>query len=370
MSKTNYALDSGDELPQIEAPELAYRPVEPKNGPLRIGLIGCGGISETHLQAYRQAGYQVPILCDRNLSKAEHCRDQFYPQAEVTADYQTVLDRADIEIVDLTPHPAERSELIEAALLKGKHVLSQKPFVTDLNVGRQLVELAHSQGLKLAINQNGRWAPHFAYLREVVRAGLIGRVSAVRLAVHWDHNWIRETPFDQVHHILLYDFGIHWFDFACSLLEGRQARSVYATVTRSPTQQATPPLLAQAVIDYDDAQVSLVLDADTPVGPEDHTFIVGSSGSAQARGPDLSRQAVTVATASGQFSPQLEGTWFPDGFHGAMAELMCAIEEDRPPLHSARENLTTLSLCFAAVESAERHQPVDPLSVAELVKKC
>ena len=363
MSKTNYALDSGAQLPRIEAPELAYRPLPPPGRVMRIGLIGCGGISETHLQAYRQAGYEVPILCDQILQNAQRRRDEFYPEAEVTTDYRQVIERPDIEIVDLTPHPAERAELIEAALLGGKHVLSQKPFVTDLSVGRRLIDLAEARGLKLAVNQNGRWAPHFAYLREAIRAGLIGRVSAIRLAVHWDHNWIHGTPFDQVRQILLYDFGIHWFDFACSLMEGRPARSVYASINRTPSQQATPPLLAQAVIDYDDAQVSLVLDGDTTVGPEDHTFVVGSAGTARSQGPDLSRQTVTIMTEKGQFSPQLEGTWFPAGFHGAMAELMGAIEQDRPPLHNARDNLSTLSLCFAAVHSTQQHRPVDPAGV-------
>jgi predicted dehydrogenase len=366
MTKTNYALDSGNQLPGIEAPELPYRPLEPKDLSLRIGLVGCGGISETHLQAYRQAGYDVAVLCDQVLENAQRRRDEFYPQAEVTSDYWQVIERADIDIVDLTPHPEERAELIEAALNRGKHVLSQKPFVTDLNVGRRLVDLAESSGLTLAVNQNGRWAPHFAYLREVVRAGLIGRVSAIRLGFHWDHNWIQGTPFDQVQQILLYDFGIHWFDFASSLMEGRPVRTVYASITRTPTQQATPPLLAQAVIDYDDAQVSLVLDGDTPVGPEDQTFIVGSKGTARSQGPDLSRQSVTIQTETGQFSPQLEGTWFPDGFHGAMAELMCAIEEDRPPLHNARDNLATLALCFAAVQSSQQHRPVDPAEVTGL----
>jgi hypothetical protein len=44
----------------------------------------------------------------------------------------------------------------------------------------------------------------------------------------------------------------------------------------------------------------------------------------------------------------LEGVWFPDGFHGAMAELLCAFEERREPEHSARNNLRSLALCFAA----------------------
>ena len=91
-----------------------------------------------------------------------------------TDDFESLLRRDDIEVFDITPHPAERVPLVEAALKAGKHVLSQKPFVVDLDTGERLVELADKNGVKLAVNQNGRWAPHFAYMREAVRAGLVG----------------------------------------------------------------------------------------------------------------------------------------------------------------------------------------------------
>ncbi|GAK59866.1 probable NADH-dependent dehydrogenase related protein [Candidatus Vecturithrix granuli] len=71
---------------------------------------------------------------------------------------------------------------------------------------------------------------------------------------------------------------------------------------------------------------------------------------------------MTLATPDGLASPALEGVWFPDGFHGAMAELLCAIEE-----HSARNNLRSLALCFAALQSAEQHEPVIPGTVHKLV---
>ena len=49
---------------------------------------------------------------------------------------------------------------------------------------------------------------------------------------------------------------------------------------------------------------------------------------------------MTLTTRAGNgASPALKGDWFPDGFHGTMGELLCAIEEDREPINSARENL-------------------------------
>jgi predicted dehydrogenase len=48
----------------------------------------------------------------------------------------------------------------------------------------------------------------------------------------------------------------------------------------------------------------------------------------------------------------------PDGMGGTMGELLCAIEEGREPGHSARNNLKSLELCFAALASADSGQPV------------
>jgi hypothetical protein len=93
---------------------------------------------------------------------------------------------------------------------------------------------------------------------------------------------------------------------------------------------------------------------------------VGNHGAAHSEGPTTSHQRVELTTASGIASPRLKGAWFPDGFHGTMAELLSAIAEKREPTISARNNLASLALCFAAVASAERGEPVVPGSVRKL----
>ena len=160
-----------EEVAEIDAPVLDYRPPVPKGPVAPIGLIGCGGIARNHLEAYREQGYPVAVLCDINLEAARALRDEFFPEADVTTEASEVLGRDEIAVVDLATHPDHRLLLIEQALEAGKHVLSQKPFVTDLDEGQRLIELAESKGLKLAVNQNGRWAPYVSYLRQAVAKG-------------------------------------------------------------------------------------------------------------------------------------------------------------------------------------------------------
>lgn len=332
-------------------------------------MIGCGGIAASHLRAYRHAGYSVTALCDSTLSKAQARREEFYSDAITTTDYREVLACDDIEVVDIATHPAERVPLIEAALHAGKHVLSQKPFVLDLETGVRLADLAEAKGLKLAVNQNGRWAPHFSYIHCAIEAGLIGEVTSLDFCVQWDHNWIKDLPFNNIHHVVLYDFAIHWFDMA-SLLINKSPRRVTASVARSPSQEATPPLLAQALVEYEDAQATLTFNADTRIGGDDRTGIVGTKGVLRSSGPSLSEQVVELTTAAGTATPALEGTWFMEGFIGTMGELLCAIEEDRNPSNSARQNLQGLELCFAACASADSGQPQTPGEVRQVPESC
>lgn len=361
----DYSLSGGGVARHGEAPVLPYRPPQPEKRHV-IGFIGCGGISEYHLAAYQHAGFHVAALCNRTLEKARQRQARFYPGAAIYTDWRDLLRRDDIAVVDIATHPAERVEIIEAAIRAGKHVLSQKPFVLDLVTGGRLVALAEERGVRLAVNQNGRFAPHFAYARQAVAAGLIGRVTSAHFSIHWDHSWTVGTPFEEIHHLILWDFAIHWFDLINLFFAGRTPRRVFASATRAAGQRGRPPMLAQALVDFDDGQASLVFDANLQWGKEDRTLIGGSQGAIISVGPNLQEQVVTLHTAAGSASPQLEGTWFREGFQGAMAELLCAIEQNREPLNNARDNLRSLALSFAAIASATSGQPQVPGEAQQL----
>ncbi|MDR3691429.1 MAG: Gfo/Idh/MocA family oxidoreductase [Fimbriimonas sp.] len=356
MAETNYEITSGDRERHVAALKFPYKPSNPKSYKPKIGLLGCGGITETHLTAYRAAGYDVVALCDKVQERAESRRSKFFPNATVYTDSRAVLDRKDIEVVDIATHPEDRVELIELALRSEKHVLSQKPFVTDLNTGERLVSLAEEMGRRLAVNQNGRWSPHFSYMRQAIQAGVIGDVLGAHLAVHWNHDWVAGTPFDKIKHVILYDFAIHWFDILCCFMGDRPALSVFASEMNAKGQASKPALLAQTLVEYDGAQATMVFDGFTRYGTLDNAIITGTKGTIYSTGPDLGRHKVTVTTPLGSSSPSLEGSWFPDGFHGSMGELLCAIEENREPGNSAKNNLKSLALCFAALRSAETSQ--------------
>jgi len=367
-TQDEYSLNKKTSEQKIAAPKLDYQPREPKNYTPNIALIGCGGITQTHLTAYKEAGYSVVALCDINRDNAKKRQQEFYPEAKIYTNHAEVLKRDDIEVLDIATHPPERVPLIKEALNARKHVLSQKPFVLDLDTGEKLADLADRKGVKLAINQNGRWSPHFSYIRNAVRQGVIGDLVSAHVRVHWDHTWIAGTPFENIRDIILYDFAIHWFDFVATLLGERPVMRVHATKTRALGQTLAPPMLAQSLIEFEGGQASLVFDACLPYGMDDATYIGGTKGSIKSAGPHLGEQKLTLYLENGIATPKLKGSWFPGGFHGTMAELLCAIEDNREPQNGARNNLKSLALCFAAIAASTDGEAKVPGEVRKLPK--
>ncbi len=358
--KNDYGLSPEKSFEKIAAPSIQYLPSKPKNYNPKIALIGTGGISEYHLKAYQKCGFQVTALANRTLEKAKTLRDKYFPEASVHKNYQEILKVDEIEVIDVTPHPSDRLPILYDCLNAGKHVLSQKPFVLDIEDGKKLADLADKKGIKIAINQNGRWAPHFSYMRNAIGQGLIGEVTSLDFSLQWDQTWIMGIPnFEKMDNLILFDFAIHWFDITACMIQDKKPIRIYSSTTRHAKQLFQPPALASVIIDYPETQVRMSFNAHCTKGEKDSTTIIGTEGSLRSHGPGLNDQPkMEIHLQNGSTHIPLQGSWFESGFQGTMCELLCSIEENRNPYHSARNNLKTLELCFAADNSVKLGKPV------------
>jgi predicted dehydrogenase len=355
---------------EIPLPPLPYQPQCPADYRPKIGLIGCGGITEKHLQAYQKDGLEVVMLCDKKMARAEARRDQFYPSAEVTTDYRDLLNFPEIEVLDIATQPVDRPPIIEDALRARKHVLSQKPFVLDLATGERLANLAREQGVKLAVNQNGRWAPYFSYLRQAVASGYLGNLATIEMALAWDHSWIKGTPFETVEHIMLFDFAIHWFDICSCLLPTQSVRSVYALESKAHGQPIESPMVTSVMLDYGTTVATMSFNGFSTRDNREFLRVVGDRGAYTGQGKIIEISKVELAYDNYHATGILEGEWFPDGMRGAIGELLTAIQENRDPSNSAESALQGLRLCFAAIESARQGRPINPAEVTAAGPGC
>jgi predicted dehydrogenase len=273
----------------------------------------------------------------------------------------------EIEIVDVATRPDVRPELIRRAIDAGKHVLAQKPLALEVDAARSLVDEAEDRGVKVAVNQNGRWSPPWRIATLLIEQGAIGEVVAVTHLHDRPLPPLVGTHFDELEHFVIYDYFVHWIDICRCWFAGNTVETVRALDHRTPDQpdETKSPWAAWVAIQYADGASALI----RSVGeartkrPSCPFWVHGTEGTIRGSvllGSDfveLEREGVTCGYT-------LDGAWYPDGFAGALGELVCAIAEDREPFNSARHNLLTLAMTLAACRSAE--QGGRPVALDEL----
>ena len=348
--------------------DIDFAPPVPKNTSRGIGIVGCGWIASIQLAAYRDAGYNVVALTDIIRDKAEALRDAFYPDATVYSKIESLLADDRVEVVDITTHVDVRPALVRLALNAGRHVLSQKPFVIALDEGEELCALADERDVTLAVNQNGRWAPHFAVLLAAARAGTFGAITSADFANHWPHDHIigEKEAFATMADLILYDFGIHYFDIIATLIKAEPTR-VFAQVAPRSGQLITAPTNAQVLISFPDTLASVIFRGGEARGERGSYRVNGTDATMLHEGNWLGGSSVRVITGSADREESetimIKEDWFGPGTTGTMGELLLSLDEHRAPSNTGRSAIKALELCFAAIESSRTGQPVIPGTV-------
>jgi predicted dehydrogenase len=335
---------------------LDYRPSFPPEYSPGIGVVGCGHIVKAaHLPAYTKYGLDVVGVYDVAPEATSGVAEEFGVR-HVFESLDELLARPEIEVVDIATHPSVRLELVRRALAAGKHVLAQKPFALDLAEARAVVDEAERRGVRLAVNQNGRWAPPWRLATMLIEEGAVGEVFAVTHLYDRDFRFVLGMHYDRIEHLLVYDYSIHWIDISRCWLDGKTPRSVQALEYRTPAQPAESeaPWGAWVEIQYTDGASAMIrsIGGSATSRPGCPFWIHGTEGT--IRGSILLGSDYLELERDGVFSRyDPEGSWYVDGFGGTMGELLCAIAEEREPSNSARNNLLTLQLTLDACRSAE-----------------
>jgi predicted dehydrogenase len=142
---------------------------------LGIGVVGAGrwaGLA--HLPGWaRDERCRIVGVCDREPERAAAAADQ-YGAAVITGDYRVLLDRDDIDVIDVVTGDGEHFGVNLAAVEAGKHVLSEKPVAHDHHDVRGLAELARAKGLKTKVGFTFRYSPAVRYLKDLLTRGDLG----------------------------------------------------------------------------------------------------------------------------------------------------------------------------------------------------
>ncbi|MEO5683085.1 MAG: Gfo/Idh/MocA family oxidoreductase [Chitinophagaceae bacterium] len=158
---------------------------------LSIGILGLGEGRSTISAAMRSTRLVLKTICDRN---AELCRkraDEFNMH-EYTTEYQDMLDDKNIDIIAIYTPDHLHAAHIKQALLHNKHVVCTKPFIDDLAVAKELIDLQEQTGKKIFVGQSSRFFEPYKKQRADFEEGIIGDLITIESHYNADHRWFLE----------------------------------------------------------------------------------------------------------------------------------------------------------------------------------
>jgi len=328
--------------------------------PLRVGIVGCGRIAETHLSILAKMGNaDVAAVCDLNPEAAAETARRF----GVPRHYRSpagMLEAEHLDVVHVLTPPQSHLEITRLAAGDGCHVYVEKPMAVDAGEAQAMVAAAESAGVLLCVGHNHLYDPVVIEARRHLEAGALGELvcaesyygfdlssnrAAVYMTAAGQHHWTFKLPGGLYQNLLPHPLSV--------LLDVVGEAGEVATVTRDlkvVPYQSSDELRALVQAEKAMGVVSLSLAASprfqylNVFGTKATLFVdilnkiivrqstAGPVPKALSRGLSNFRwgRRIMAGTLRGM-AKVLLGRWTPyDGTEILMREFYSAIHEERP----------------------------------------
>lgn len=338
---------------------------------IKVAMLGCGAITrERHAPEYHQNPLaEIGGFWDPDAGRAQQMRAAY--GGIVYESFEAMLADETLDAISVCSPNNTHCDRTTRALMAGKHVLCEKPMAQSLRETRLMMEAQEKSGKVLMIGHNQRMVAAHRKAKELLQAGMIGRVLFFqtnfkhRGPEYWSIDSTPGTWFfsrEKAHFGALGDLGAHKLDLI-RFLTDREIETVFATMLTLDKRYADGGL-----IDLEDNAVcqfrmegglcGIMHVSWTNYGLEDNsTIIYGDQGVMKIFGDysddivvelrDRSRVKFDVGEISTN-TKQLKS--------GVIDEFIAAITEHRPPLVTGRDGHNTLAVIVSAVESAQKGQ--------------
>ncbi|NUQ30605.1 MAG: Gfo/Idh/MocA family oxidoreductase [Acidobacteriaceae bacterium] len=154
---------------------------------LNVGLVGYGFMGKTHSNAFLQAPrfFDTPYepvlkaVCARNAEKAKGFADTWGYES-VETDWRKLIERKDIDVIDIASPNNTHAEIAIAAAEAGKWVLCEKPLARTAEEGKPMWDAVKKAGVPNMVWYNYRRVPAVVLLKQLLDEGRFGRIFHYR----------------------------------------------------------------------------------------------------------------------------------------------------------------------------------------------
>jgi predicted dehydrogenase len=243
--------------------------VDLERGEIGVGLVGYKFMGRAHSNAYRQVARffdldlspRMRAICGRDEAGVKDAAAALGWESYET-DYRLLLERDDVDLIDVATPGNTHHEIAIAALEAGKHVLCEKPLANTLEESREMLDAAKAAGTVNMVCFNYRRAPAVQLAKQLIEEGRIGEIR------HWRAVYLQDFILDPELPLIwrfqrevagsgaLGDIGAHIIDLA-HFLVGPIAEVVGATETFIKERPLEEPGGRTGEVTVDDAAAFL-----------------------------------------------------------------------------------------------------------------
>jgi predicted dehydrogenase len=313
-----------------------------------------------------QSSVRIVGLVDVNPQAATDLAEAFQlKDVVIGSDLEAVLAKTSADILFDVVIPTARHEVVSTGLRLGCHVLSEKPMAVSLEEGRDLVARAEKADRIHAVVQNRRFISGVRRMRAFLESGAIGELTGIHcdffIGAHF--GGFREA----MDNVLLLDMAIHTFD-AARFVADKTPLAVYCHESNPKGSWYGRDAAANAIFEFSDDVTFTYRGSWCAEGAntswESQWRIIGTKGTLLWDGADAF-QANRVVGNDG-FLRELEAIDVPEltddaqthGHASVISDFIAAIGDGSKPETASSDNINSLAMVFAAIESARSRQRV------------
>lgn len=339
----------------------------------KIGLIGCGNISDVYIENCARFPILEAVACaDLVFEKAEAKARQHGLQARTAVQ---LMDDPEIQIIlDLTV-PAAHADVNLAALSAGKHVYSEKPLAITRQAGQETLALADMRGLRVGCAPDTFLGAGLQTCRRLIDEGAIGEPVAASAFMpgHGPESWHPEPEFFyKVGAGPLFDMGPYYLTALISLLGPVQRVTGSARISSPERLITSQPHYGQKILVEVPTHVAAVLDfASGPVATLITSFdiwaaelprieVYGTEGTLSVPDPNTFGGPVRLAKAGEKEWVEVPLTHgYANNSRGlGLADLAHALCSDRPHRASSEMAYHVLDLMHAILTASQESRHI------------
>ncbi|GAB3615511.1 Gfo/Idh/MocA family oxidoreductase [Okibacterium endophyticum] len=319
--------------------------------PIRIGLIGAGGIAGAHVAGYKRNPDSVVFAAVADPVAANAVARAAGTDAAIYHDYREMLDLADIDAVDIClPHHLHKDAIVAAAQA-GKHVLCEKPLCLTADEAAEVSAAVEASGITVMCAHNQLFLPAVAKAKQLIDSGVLGQVYEVRTTDSFFNDFTPETMGWRADAKTsgggeLIDTGYHPAYLLLHLAGGVPTEAAAMISTHRLTFMQGEDS-AQVLVRFDNGVVGTISTswAYEPAESTERFSVVGELGSLRSDGTTLSyrlRGGESVVLAFEQVHE----------FAAEIQHFASSLQRSERPVHTQKEGIEVLGMILAAYESA------------------